>query len=364
MNFAGATKLTSLAAIVVSMTACSLIDDKADIYQESQANNVELVVPQGSVSSKDALVIPNEDKIASDSTAFELAVPIKAIPNSFSPLADLDVSWEENIIWIDTPLSDDVLRAVIKAFLVSLNGETDPISVSTDSEIVSLPIGDQNIGSLLKLYYNITRLYPDRTEYRFKLESSVNGTKVGIQHRLVSKDQNKNTDYGDWLSPDSSDETNALGLQFISAISREALAQDNSSKELAESHMNLWVTSEGQFVLKLGDQFTKDDVASLIDNSDLYLISRDPLELAFVTEGEVAKIGELRRINLPTKTKDGEELFLFNMKRKNLDNVIWQKRVYTVELVQREEGLFLEADTSATEQPDVISYRIMSALKK
>jgi hypothetical protein len=52
------------------------------------------------------------------------------------------------------------------------------------------------------------------------------------------------------------------------------------------------------------------------------------------------------------------------MKRRNLDNVEWQKRVYPVDLVQRSEGLFLEADTSATEQPEVVSYRIMSALKK
>jgi len=364
MGIAKLNKLAAAVAVTITMTGCSLIDDKADVYQQSQANKAELIVPQGSVTARDRLVIPNEDKISDTPLAPDLSIPTKAIPDSFSPLADLDISWQEDILWINTPLEPETLGAVIKNFLVSIHGEGDPIAVNTETEIISAPIGDQDIGTLLKFYYNITRLYPDRTEYRFELAEAESGTRVGFQHRVISKDQSNDIEYGDWLSPESSDKDYALGLQFISAVSRESLAQDNKLAAESESKTNIWVTSEGGYVLRLDASLAESDVASFIDQSDLYLISRDPLELAFVTEGEVAKVGELRRINLPTKTKDGEPLFLFNMKRRNLDNVDWQKRVYPVDLVQRAEGLFLEADTSATEQPEVVSYRIMSALKK
>lgn len=364
MSIVRMNKLAAVVSVTALVTGCSLIDDKADAYQQSQTNDAQLIVPEGSVTARDRFVIPNEDKISITSVAPDLSIPTKAIPDSFSPLADLAVTWEDDILWIDTPLESETLGAVIKNFLVSIYGEGDPIAVNTDAEIISAPVGDQDIGSLLKLYYNITRLYPDRTEYRFELAKTENGTRVGLQHRVISKDQSNDVEYGDWLSPESSDKDYELGLQFISAVSRESLAQDDKLAASSESKTNIWVTSEGGYVLKLDASLAESDVATFIDQSDLYLISRDPLELAFVTEGEVAKIGELRRINLPTKTKDGEELFLFNMKRRNLDNVVWQERVYPVDLIQRAEGLFLEADTSATEQPNVVAYRIMSALKK
>lgn len=355
-------KLAVSGLIVVSMTACSLIDDKADVYQLSQSNTTELVVPQGSVTAKDSLVIPNEDKISDLSESVILASPSDAIPDSIAPIANLMVNSQDDIMWIETPLENDVLRVVIKNFLVSIYGEGDPIEVNSELEVISVPMGDQDIGSLLKLYYNITRLYPDRTEYRFELDDGLNGTKVGFQHRIVSQDQNKNVESSEWLSPDATDEGYTLALQFISAISRESLAQ-KTGVNLSADKLKIWVTSEGQYALKLNDFANESDLTKLIEQSELNIISRDPLELAFVTEGEVAKIGDLRRINLPTKTKDGEDLFMFNMKRRNLDEVDWQQRAYPVDLVQRAEGLFLEADTSATEHPNVVSYRIMSALQ-
>ncbi|MGB0944098.1 MAG: hypothetical protein ACPGUE_16940 [Marinomonas sp.] len=364
MGIAKLNKLAAAVAITITVTGCSLIDDKADVYQQSQANNAELIVPQGSVTARDRFVIPNEDKISDTPLAPDLSIPTKAIPDSFSPLADLDISWQEDILWINTPLESETLGAVIKNFLVSIHGEGDPIAVNTETEIISAPIGDQDIGTLLKFYYNITRLYPDRTEYRFELVADAKGTKVGMQHRLVSTDKNNDITYGDWLNPESSDQEYDLGLQFITAISREVLAQDELLSATSRVQPNIWVTSEGNYVFKLDELFVKADVASFIEQSELFLISRNPLELAFVTKGEITKVGDIKPLKLPSKTEGGEDIVLLNLRYRNLDGVSWQKRVYPVDLVQRAEGLFLEADTSATEQPEVVSYRIMSALKK
>lgn len=364
MTKASMNKLAAAIAVTISVTGCSLIDDKADVYKESQANEASLVVPEGSVTARDRFVIPNEDKILATSIAPDLSIPTKAIPDSFSPLADLTVTWEDDILWIETPLESETLGAVVKNFLVSIYGEGDPIAVNTENEIISAPVGDKDVGSLLKFYYSITRLYPDRTEYRFELVDGVKGTKVGMQHRIVSTDKNSDVTYGDWLSLESSDQEYDLGLQFISAVSREALAHDKELAASTRSQTNIWVTSEGDYVLKLDDSLKKADVAALIEQSDLYLISRNPLELAFVTEGEITKVGDIKPLKLPSKTEGGEDVVLLNLRYRNLDGVSWQKRVYPVDLIQKPEGLFIDADTSATEQPNVVSYRIMSALKK
>jgi len=363
MTYVIAKKIAMASAVALSMTACSIVD-KADDYQLSRSNNTELVVPNGSVVAQDKLVIPNENKISNISDKTEFETP--ALPESYLPFADLVVSWEDDIMWVEVPLDLEATKVMVKNFLSSLYGEGDPIDEISDTSIVSMPIGGQKQGSLLSLYYNITRLYPDRTVYQFPLETHTNGTKIGFQHRVVSKDQNKIVSYGDWSSPKVTDGDYAIALQLLSAISREFLEQKDTNTANAASVLEskeIWVTNDGQYVLRLSSSSDASDVAALVEQSDLYLISRDPLELAFVIEDDVAKVGELRRINLPTKTVDGEELFLFNMRRRNLDNVIWQKRIYPVDLVQRAEGLFVEVDTSATEYPDVVSYRIMSALK-
>ncbi|WP_438465600.1 hypothetical protein [Marinomonas sp. PE14-40] len=364
MSIVRMNKLAAVVSVTALVAGCSLIDDKADAYQQSQTNDAQLIVPEGSVTARDRFVIPNEDKISITSVAPDLSIPTKAIPDSFSPLADLAVTWEDDILWIDTPLESETLGAVIKNFLVSIYGEGDPVAVNTDAEIISAPVGDQDVGSLLKFYYSITRLYPDRTEYRFELVADAKGTKVGMQYRVVSTDKNSDVTYGDWLGPESSDQEYELGLQFISAVSREALAQDEEFSASTRSKTNIWVTSEGDYVLKLDDSLVKADVAAFIEQSDLYLISRNPLELAFVTEGEITKVGDIKPLKLPSKTEGGEDIVLLNLRYRNLDGVSWQKRVYPVDLIQKPEGLFIDADTSATELPNVVSYRIMSALKK
>jgi len=362
MTYVLVKKIAITSVIALSMTACSFID-KADDYQLSRSSNTELVVPDGSVVAQDTLVIPNESNISNISEKSDFITP--EIPESYLPIADLDVSWDDDLMWVETPLDLETSKVVVKNFLVSLYGEGDPIEVSSDAEIVSVPIGDQNIGGLLKLYYNITRLYPDRTVYRMVLVTESDHTKIGFQHKIVTEDQNKKINSGEWLSPDASEKEYAVALQLLSAISRESLEQDVTSvpeNQDAEIDPEMWVTNNGEYVLKLNSVLKETDIAALVEKSDLYLISQNPLELAFVTEGEITKIGELKPIILPG-VGGGEDVLLFNMKRRNLNNTDWQKRVYPVGLVQRTEGLFVEVDTSATEYPDVVSYRIMTALK-
>lgn len=359
MSYVIAKKIAFLSAITLSMTACSIID-KADDYQLSRSNNTALVVPDGSQVAQDKLVIPNESGISNITEKTEFTTP--EIPESYSPLADLPVNWEDDLMWIDTPLDLETSKIVVKNFLVSLYGEGNPIDVSSDTETVSVPMGDQDVSGLLKFYYSITRLYPDQTEYRFPLKSGPNGTQIGFQHRVVSKGQDKSISYGDWLSPNITDSGYSLGLQFLSAISRESLSQKTSVAGVTLDAQDIWVTNDGQYVLRLDGSTQILDVAELVEQSDLYLISRDPLELAFVTGDEVTKIGDLKPLTLPATTEGGEETLLLNLRYRNLNSVVWQKRVYRVGLVQRTEGLFVEVDTSATEYPDVVSYRIMSAL--
>jgi hypothetical protein len=359
MHYILAKKTLILSAVVLTTTACSIID-KADNYQLSRSNNTELVVPDGSQAARDKLVIPHENSISNITEKTEFTTP--QIPESYAPLADLPVSWEDSVMWIDTPLDLETSKVVVKNFLVSVYGEGDPIEVSSDAEIVSVAMGDQDVSSLLKFYYSITRLYPDQTEYRFPLKPGPNGTQIGFQHRVVSKAQDKSVSYGDWLSPKISGAGYAFGLQFLSAISRESLSQKTSVAGVMLGAQDIWVTNDGQYVLRLDGQTQMNDIAELIEQSDLYLISRDPLELAFVTEDEVTKIGDLKPVTLPPTTEGGKETLLLNLRYRNLDGVVWQKRVYPVDLVQRTEGLFVEVDTSATEYPDVVSYRIMSAL--
>ena len=350
-------KWAFLSAVSLSVTACSIVD-KSDDYQLSQSNDKVLIVPEGSVTAKDSLVIPHEDEISNISQKAEFSTPV--IPESYQPLADLTVSWEDNLMWIETPLDVETSRIVVKNFLASLYGEGNPIDITSDSEIVSVPMGAQDQGALLSLYYNITRLYPDQTVYRLPIESNAVGTKVGFQHRSISKDQNKVVSYGDWLSPKNTDENYAIALQLLSVFSRESLGKSSDDTE----NEQIWLSNNGRYVLKLNGNANESDVASLVEDSDLYLISRNPLELAFVTEGEITKVGDIKPLTLPSTTEGGEDIVLLNLRYRNLNGVSWQKRVYPVDLVQRSEGLFVEVDTSATEQPGVVSYRIMSALKK
>ncbi|OUR85671.1 hypothetical protein A9Q77_00500 [Marinomonas sp. 42_23_T18] len=360
MTYVIAKKIAMVSTVALSMTACSIVD-KADDYQLSRSNNTELVVPDGSVVAQDSLVIPNENEISNISDKTEFETP--ALPESYLPLADLAVSWEDDIMWVETALDIDTSKVVVKNFLSSLYGEGNPIDESTDTSIVSMPIGAQDQGALLSLYYNITRLYPDRTVYQFPLVAHENGTKIGFQHRVVSKDQNKVLSYSDWLSPIVTDKDYSVGLQLISAVSRESLEQETKQNAKVGSSDQVWLSNAGQYVLKMNASSMASDVAILVEQSDLYLISRDPLELAFVTEGEVTKVGDLKPVTLPPTTEGGKETLLLNVRYRNLNGVVWQKRVYPVDLVQRAEGLFVEVDTSATEYPDVVSYRIMSALK-
>lgn len=356
-------KLAFFTSVTLLTSACSMLD-KSDDYQLSRSNDTQLVVPQGSVAAQDSLVIPHESKISDITEKTEFVIP--EIPDSYEPLAHLPVSWEGDLMWIETPLNQDAAKVVVKNFLASLYGEGNPIDVSTDDEIISVPVGDKDQNTLLKLYYNVTRLYPDRTVYRFPLVKGEKGTKIGFQYQVLTTDQNDVESYGDWQRPDASEEDYAVALQLLSAISRESLDTGsiaNSHKAIQAHSPAIWLSNDGRFVLKLDANVDKSAVADMVESSELYLISRDPLELAFVTEGEVAKVGDLKPIILPG-VGGGKDILLFNMKRRNLKSADWNKRVYPVDLVQRTEGLFVEVDASAADYPDVVSYRIMSALIK
>ena len=349
------------AALALSLTACSMFD-KSDNYQLSRSNDVELVVPAGSVASRDTLVIPNEDSIP-DYTG-EMNVEGLKGPISFMPLANVKVSWQDETMWIESSLDTKTAKGLIKSYLVALSGDLNSIASMTDDEIVSAPIGDKDQGALLKFYYSITRLYPDRPAYRFKLESTAIGSKIGLQSRLVSQDKNQEFEYGEWLSPDESEESYSDALQFLSTLSSESMELVDSKVESDLPKANqMWLKTDGQYLVKLSDNATELDVANLIEQSDLHLVSRSPLELAFVTAGEVTKVGDIRPITLPSSTEGEEDMLLFNLKYRNLDSVEWQKRAYPVVLVQSDEGVFVEVDVSAVEFPDVVSYRIMSALQ-
>lgn len=355
-------KLAFVTSVTLLTSACSMLD-KSDDYQLSRSNDTQLVVPQGSVAAQDSLVIPHESKISDITEITEFVIP--EIPDSYEPLAHLPVSWEGDLMWIETPLNQDAAKVVVKNFLASLYGEGNPIDVSTDDEIISVPVGDKDQNTLLKLYYNVTRLYPDRVVYRFPIKSGVTGTKIGFQRRIISTDQNKVETFSDWIRPDASDEDYVVALQLISAISRESLDSVKVSDKSSDAKSPaIWLSNNGQFVLNVSDDADQAKIAELIEKSDLYLISRNPLELAFVTEGEITKVGDIKPVTLPPTTDGGKEIVLLNVRYRNLNGVDWQKRVYPVDLVQRTEGLFVEVDASAADYPDVVSYRIMSALIK
>lgn len=58
----------------------------------------------------------------------------------------------------------------------------------------------------------------------------------------------------------------------------------------------------------------------------------------------------------------GKQVTLGSIRRRNLNDLTWEQRSYPVTLESRVNGVFVTVDASNTEQPKLVSYRIMQKL--
>ncbi|MCB5161860.1 hypothetical protein [Marinomonas algarum] len=348
-------QIVGVGSIAFMLSGCSLFfTDSANEYQTERSTGSTLEVPEGSLTIKDALVIPNEQKIA-DLEATNTFVTPRA-PFTFYPMVQVGVSETDNAMVLTVPANMTQSKRIVSDFLTALHGAGSAIATETDNTIVTIPFDFHPQGWWANLWSDITRLYPKKTAFNFafsEVEGEPNKTLVTIQYR----DEQEAMEPTAWESPTENTDAYGVAVRLWGTTGRQlnqSSAYLSNRGEMAA--FPIWVDHQGQFAVRLGNQLTPDAVESALLDKGFYLMPGEASLIAPVPSDEVERVGDVISLDVPTG--NGESMKLFNVRRRNLDDVNWDKREYPYEILQQKAGDFLVIDVSATDYPELTSFHL------
>ncbi|MBM6549980.1 hypothetical protein [Marinomonas ostreistagni] len=344
----------------------SMLTDHGLDYQESEASDVTLQLPNDAQPTRDKLVIPNEDRIGDLTAKGEFEAP--RAPLSFQPLAYAPLRLSAQQAVLQLPLDIEQSRTLMSDYLTQMAAAHDAeieLQVS-DNGLSTSAFSLEEQGTLKKVWYVVTKL--ETPKYRFVIDFDEQNLMTQANIQVVSiKDGSESP-----VNLDKSDRFASLIVDmwttFASEIkvSRVLLSDQSNVNRPLNENSPVWMRSNGELAFNLGNRFSERSFEAYIGNSDgVFLTGDNNQEISVVPAEQLAKVGDIIDFNLPVKSAEGEDgIKLFNVRRRNLDDVEWSARSYPYSIVRQQQGYFLTVDTSATDYPKLTSYRIFSRLAK
>lgn len=344
-------QLVGVGSLVFILSGCSMFfTDNSDNYQDVAKTHNVLEVPEGSTPSKDALVIPNEDVIIDLTPAKPFVTP--RAPFIFHPMVAVGVVEKEEAIEFSVPTNKTQAERIVSDFLTALHGAGEPIASQTEDQIISVAFDFHPQGWWASLYSKITRLYPAKTTFAFGFTESEGKTLVSVQFR----DEVQNAEPSQWMTPVENSDAYTIAVRLWGTFGRQ-LNQSSAylSNRNDDSPYPIWMDHQGLYAIHLNDAAAA-GLEVTLNAVGIYLVSDADDLLAPVLPEQVARIGDVIDFSIPTGNGDKQKLF--NVRRRNLDDVSWDLREYAYKIVEQKAGKFLVIDVSAEqpEGPEVVSF--------
>ncbi|MCV2402728.1 hypothetical protein OFY17_07510 [Marinomonas sp. C2222] len=342
--------VAAFSVLTVSLSGCSLFyTDHSSDYQNTKATSNKLELPQGALEQKDIMVIPNEEVIADVTEVTPFTIPRS--PFVFYPMAAVSYVETENSVEFSIPANAQQSKRIISDYLSSVHGEGEVIASQTETTLVTTQLSLKKQGKLAAIWSSITRLYPEKTVLSLEFSEGEQSTKVAIQFRHEKRGEEPT----DWMSPASNTEVHSIIARLWGNIGRKV---DESSAYLSTldktTDFPIWINHNGEYGIRLGNDVTDDVVESKILSAGLYLMANSESTLSPVPEEKVARVGDV--IDFVVPVGNGETKKLFNVYRRDLDDVEWQEREYTYQVQRQKKGDFLVIDVSAAKYPEIVSF--------
>ena len=320
------------------LSGCSLVPDHGLDYQHSESSDVELKLPQGSLPARDKLAIPNEERIADLDASGEFKAP--RAPLMFEPLAyaPLRIAGTETIMAL--PVSVAQARTLMSDYIAKMakQYETDIELEVTDDRLTTSTFELDKKSGFGKLWGAMTGA--DSAQYRIDVSFEDKGVMTQARlHVLAMNDEKRPA-----VNFDQNDRMASMMVDMWSSFTSEikvsrVLLSDQMNKRPIQENSPIWMRSNGQLALNLGERFSEKNFAAYVSHTDgVFLTDDDPRELSLVPQDKVAKADDA--------------------------DAQWNVRSYPYRIVRQQESYFLTVDTSATDYPKLTSYRIFSRLAK
>lgn len=345
-------QLVSVSAFAVFLSGCSLFfTDHSDDYQDVTKTHNTLEVPEGSTPSKDILVIPNEDRITDLTPAKPFVTPRAQF--IYHPMVAVGVVEKEDAIEFSLPANKAQAKRIVSDFLTALYGAGESIASQTDDQIISVAFDFHPQGWWASLYSKITRLYPAKTVFAFSFTESEDKTLVSIQFR----DEVQDAEVGPWMTPVENSDAYTVAVRLWGTFGRQ-LNQSSAylSNQNDASSYPIWVDHHGLYAIRLNDA-SPSGLKTKLNAAGIYLVPGADNLLAPVSPENIARVGDVIDFTIPTG--NGETQKLFNVRRRNLDDVSWDLREYSYKITEQKAGKFLVIDVSSVaqpEDPEVVSF--------
>jgi hypothetical protein len=349
-------QLMGAGSLTLMLSGCSVFfTDHSDDYQDQKPVVSTLEVPQGSASSKDTLVIPNETEIADLEPSKPFVTP--RAPFVFYPMVAVGITEQDDAIEFLVPASKEKSKRIVADFLTALHGAGTPISTQTDDQITTVPFDFHPQGWWASLWSSVTRIHPAKTAFSFHFNEIEGKTLMRVQFR----DEQQDVEPSGWISPDQNDDAYSVAIRLWGTIGRQ-LNQSSaylSNRDDAAS-FPVWVDHKGIYSIRLGNNVSPSELEMTLSAAGIYIVPGvDPL-LAPVPPEDVARIGDVVDFNIPVGK--GEKQKLFNVYRRNLDDVSWEEREYPYKITHQKAGDFLVIDVSATDYPELTSFQLVQPI--
>ncbi|WP_067100590.1 hypothetical protein [Marinomonas atlantica] len=353
--------LGSLASVVTLSGCSNVVTDHGLDYQDARSSEVELKLPPGRHDVTDKLIIPNEDRIANLDAKGEFEAP--RAPKPYLPMAYVSMVLGQYDVTFEIPTNLSQSKLLLSNYFASFSGKTVVFNQVSETELVSAPIQFKEQGTLSKLWNSITRLEPEKYRLTIDFVPRKNATEARIQLIKISEQ-------GESLVDLTLDEASASQMvDAWSHISKDlttetALLSKQGQKPVLKSR--IWTNQDGKLALFLGKEADLASLNNYIRNtSGVHITSETPPELSLVPQDKLARVGDIVDFKVPLgPIGTNEEVVLFKVRRRNLDDVSWTERSYPYDLKRQQEGYFLTIDAGATETPTLTTYRILSLLAK
>ncbi|MFT2111328.1 hypothetical protein [Marinomonas sp. 2405UD68-3] len=346
---------TVLCFIVSGCSSFDVIDDHREDYKLSKANTVALKYPEGSVQPIDVLRIPNEKSI--DHVGEWDSIQIPKPPSVFHSLTSIHIEPTEIDYQLFIPANVSVTENILINFLTSLYGDGNPIRLNENGRIETKLLKASGKGQLASIWRWITQLPSTGTVLEFTLTEHNVGTKIQVRFREEKSDG----EFSSWMSPTDSRFVESTVVRLWGVFGRQ-LSENTAflSNQSMSNTTALWVDHKGHFVFRIQDRDMNKSIEELISSANLYLLSTSPNTLALKPESELPKIGDIVNLKIPFLNQELSSSSSIKGRRRNLDDVEWDEKIYNFNLDENTLGKFLVIDFTDVDYPELRSYQVMS----
>jgi hypothetical protein len=340
------------------LSGCSLFyTDHSSDYQNEKAVASSLKTPEGSTPSKDILVIPNEESIADLESVQSFETPRAQF--IYYPMVAVGVTEKDNAIQLSVPTNKEQTKRIVTDFLAALYGAGESVRSQTEDEITSVSFDFHPQGWWASLWSDITRLHPPKTVFLFKFTEVEGKTLVDVQFR----DEQEGLEPTEWMSPVKDDDAHTIAVRLWGTVGRQLNQSSAYLSSLGDApDFPVWVNHRGIYAVRLGNKVSPSDIEAKLNAAGVYIMPDAENMLAPVKSEDIARIGDVIDFTIPTG--NGEKQKLFNVYRRDLDDVNWDKREYSYKITHQKAGDFLVIDVSSMDYPEVTSFHLVQRFIK